>query len=334
MPSFNNIPTNIISGFLGAGKTTAIQHLIKHKPSKESWAIVVNEFGQIGVDGKLLQNDAVAVKEIPGGCLCCVASQSFSVGLNQIIKQHSPQRIIIEPTGLGHPKKLIDTLNSEYYESVLDLKAVINLLDARHLSESRYLQHETFMSQIAMADVLVANKLDQYTEKDRDVFYQFVNSFDRPKAYVQMLQHAKINIEWLDINHDQQMDANLSKTHNTHLHSNNLATIGDANWQFIEGHADDYNSISWQINNSVVFNQQYLISWLTSLRQESKVDRIKGVLRTEHGWISINMTEHESEVLTVESFMVNILEIVSYAHLLAEKLEVELRSCCLPCRDA
>jgi len=53
MSSFKNIPTNIINGFLGAGKTTAIQHLIKHKPQSESWAIVVNEFGQIGVDGKL-----------------------------------------------------------------------------------------------------------------------------------------------------------------------------------------------------------------------------------------------------------------------------------------
>jgi len=333
MSSFNNIPTNIISGFLGAGKTTAIQYLIKHKPPGESWAIVVNEFGQIGVDGKLLQSDAVAVKEIPGGCLCCVASQSFSVGLNQIIKQYSPQRIIIEPTGLGHPKKLIDTLNNEYYKPVLDLKAVINLLDARHLSEPRYLQHETFMSQIAMADVLIANKLDQYTEKDRNVFYQFVNSFDRPKTHIQMLQYAKINIEWLDINHDQQRDANLSNTHNAHSHSDNSATTGDACWQFIEGHADGYNSISWQINNSVAFNQQGLISWLTSLRQESKVDRIKGVLRIEHGWISINMTEHESEVLTVESSKDNILEIISFTHLLAEKLEVKLRSCCLSSRD-
>jgi len=333
MSSFKNIPTNIISGFLGAGKTTAIQYLIKHKPPGESWAIVVNEFGQIGVDGKLLQNDAVAVKEIPGGCLCCIASQSFSVGLNQIIKQHNPQRIIIEPTGLGHPEKLIDTLSSKHYESVLDLKAVINLLDARNLSKPRYLQHETFMSQIAIADVLVANKLDQYAEKDRDVFYQFVNSLDRPKSHIQMLQYAKINIEWLDINHDQQRVVNLSKTHNAHSHSDNSTTIGDACWQFIEGHADDYNSVSWQINNSVVFDQQELISWLTSVRQESKVDRIKGILRTKYGWISINMTEHESEVLTVESTMDNILEIISFSHLLAEKLDIELRSCCQSFRD-
>jgi G3E family GTPase len=329
MASFNNIPTNIISGFLGAGKTTAIQHLIKHKPPLESWAIVVNEFGQIGVDGKLLQNDGVAVKEIPGGCLCCVASQSFNVGLNQIIKQHRPQRIIIEPTGLGHPKKLIDTLSSEFYESVLDLKAVINLLDARNLSEPRYLQHETFMSQIAMADVLVANKLDQYTEKDREAFYQFVNSFDRPKAHIEMLQQAKINIDWLDIKHDQQRNASLSSAHSAHSHNNNLVTTVGFCWQIIEGHADGYNSISWQINNSIVFNQQDLISWLNSLRQESKVDRIKGIISTENGWLSINMTEHESEILNSDPFMDNILEIISFSHLQAEKLDAELRLSCL-----
>jgi len=329
MASFNHIPTNIISGFLGAGKTTAIQHLIKHKPKSESWAIVVNEFGQIGVDGKLLQNDDVAVKEIPGGCLCCVASQSFSVGLNQIIKQHRPQRIIIEPTGLGHPKKLIDTLSSEFYESVLDLKAVINLLDARNLSEPRYLQHETFMSQIAMADVLVANKLDQYTVVDRKTFYQLVKSFDRPKARVEMLQQAKININWLDIKHDQQRDTSLSNTHSTHSHNNNLVTNVDSFWQIIEGHADGYNSISWQINNSVVFNQQDLICWLNSLRQESKVDRIKGIVRAENSWLSINMTEHESEILKIDPCMDNILEIISFSHLQAAKLDAELRSSCL-----
>jgi len=328
MPSYNNIPTNIISGFLGAGKTTAIQHLIKHKPPSESWAIVVNEFGQIGVDGKLLQNDGVAIKEIPGGCLCCVASQSFSVGLNQIIKQHSPQRIIIEPTGLGHPKKLIDTLTSEYYESVLDLRAVINLLDARHLSESRYLQHETFMSQIAMADVLIANKLDQYTEKDRDAFYRFVNSFDRPKAHIEMLHQAKINIDWLDIQHDQQRDASFSNAHSEHSHGENVVTEMGESWQIIEGHADGYHSISWQINNSVVFNQHDLINWLNNLRQASKVDRIKGIISTNNGWLSINMTEHESEVLTIKSSRGNILEIISLSHLLAEKLDVELRLCC------
>ena len=328
MAAFTNIPTNIISGFLGAGKTTAIQHLIKHKPQSESWAIVVNEFGQIGVDGKLLQNDDVAIKEIPGGCLCCVASQSFSVGLNQIIKQYKPQRIIIEPTGLGHPKKLIDTLSNEFYKSVLDLKAVINLLDARNLSEPRYLQHETFMSQVAMADVLVANKLDQYTEKDRDSFYRFVNLFDRPKAHIEMLQQAKIDIAWLDIEHDQQREASFSSAHDMHSHSEDLAKHIDPSWQIIEGHADGYNSISWKINNPIVFNQQGLISWLNSLRKESKVERIKGLINSENGWISINMTEHESEILDIDPHTSNILEMISSAELAAEKLDAELHLNC------
>jgi len=329
MASFKNIPTNIISGFLGAGKTTAIQHLIKHKPQADSWAIVVNEFGQIGVDGKLLQNDGVAVKEIPGGCLCCVASQSFSVGLNQIIKQHKPNRIIIEPTGLGHPKKLIDTLSGEFYESVLDLKAVINLLDARNLSKPRYLQHETFMSQIAMADVLVANKVDQYTEKDREVFYQFVSGLDQPKAHIEMLQQARINISWLDIEHDQQRKVDFSTAHKMHSHSENLVKPVDATWQIIEGHADGYNSISWQLNASIVFNQENLISWLTTLRRETKLDRIKAIINTENAWLSINMTEHESEILDIDPHINNVLEMISSTHLAAEKLDAELRLNCL-----
>ena len=139
LSQFSNIPTNIISGFLGAGKTTAIRYLLENKPSSERWAVVVNEFGKVGIDGALLKNDTVEIKEIPGGCLCCVGSQSLNVGLNQIIRNVHPQRILIEPTGLGHPKRLIDSLTGGYFKSVLDLKAVICLLDARQLKNQKYL---------------------------------------------------------------------------------------------------------------------------------------------------------------------------------------------------
>ena len=73
-----NVPTNIITGFLGVGKTSAIVHLLQSKPDDERWAILVNEFGEIGVDGALLQGQSteelgVFIREVPGGCMCCAA---------------------------------------------------------------------------------------------------------------------------------------------------------------------------------------------------------------------------------------------------------------------
>ena len=81
-----NDPTNIITGFLGSGKTTAILHLLKNKPADEKWAVLVNEFGEIGVDGSLFEGknskkQGVFIREVPGGCMCCTAGLPM---------QHSP----------------------------------------------------------------------------------------------------------------------------------------------------------------------------------------------------------------------------------------------------
>ncbi|MGL6294780.1 MAG: CobW family GTP-binding protein, partial [Plesiomonas sp.] len=95
----SKIKTNLITGFLGSGKTTTIRHLLASKPEHEKWAVLVNEFGEIGIDGALLRDQGAVVKEIPGGCLCCVAGLPMQVGLNMLISQHRPDRILIEPTG-------------------------------------------------------------------------------------------------------------------------------------------------------------------------------------------------------------------------------------------
>lgn len=333
MAVFENIPTNIITGFLGSGKTTAIKHLIKSKPQSESWAVVVNEFGQIGVDGKLLQNTDVAIKEIPGGCLCCVASQSFSAGLNQIIKQQKPQRIIIEPSGLGHPKKLIETLTGEFYASVLDLRAVINLVDARNLSETRYLQHQTFIDQIKMADILVANKLDQYTEKDRINFYQFASKLESAKTHIDMCEHGEVDIDWLDFPHDKTRTAEFSHKHHMHEHGHfaDQSIVGKNNtqWQCIEGHADDYNSVGWMLQATLVFSYKNLIIWLNNLREMEGIERIKAILHSDNGWVSINMTRQESEINFIEPAASNILEMISSHQLSAKTLNAGLRITCL-----
>jgi G3E family GTPase len=79
------IPTNLIFGFLGSGKTTAIQSLLAQKPAGETWAVLVNEFGEAGIDGHLLEGQGAVVREVPGGCMCCVAGLPMQMGLNMLI---------------------------------------------------------------------------------------------------------------------------------------------------------------------------------------------------------------------------------------------------------
>ncbi|HAB24111.1 MAG TPA: hypothetical protein DCE30_04935, partial [Pantoea sp.] len=121
---------NLITGFLGSGKTTLLRHLLARKPAQENWAILVNEFGEIGIDGALLRDSGAALKEIPGGCMCCVNGLPMQVGLNMLLKQHRPDRLLIEPTGLGHPRQLLEMLSAPVYQPLLQLNATLTLLDA------------------------------------------------------------------------------------------------------------------------------------------------------------------------------------------------------------
>jgi len=98
------IPVHIISGFLGAGKTTLLKHLLQQKPEQEIWAVLMNEFGQIGVDQQLLpQDQGYAVKELLGGCLCCSSQLPMQIALSRLLSEVKPDRLFIEPTGLGIP---------------------------------------------------------------------------------------------------------------------------------------------------------------------------------------------------------------------------------------
>ena len=120
------IPTNIITGFLGVGKTSSILHLLKHKPGNERWAVLVNEFGEIGIDGSLMQgqyseNSGVFIQEVPGGCMCCVAGLPMQVALNQLLTKAKPDRLLIEPTGLGHPVEILQILSDKFYQKILRL---------------------------------------------------------------------------------------------------------------------------------------------------------------------------------------------------------------------
>lgn len=333
MTKYKNIPTNIISGFLGAGKTTAIQYLLEQKPESERWAVIVNEFGQIGIDGALLQNDSVAIKEIPGGCLCCVGSQSLSVGLNQVIRQIKPQRILIEPTGLGHPKNLIESLSGEYYKDVLDLRAVVNLLDARQLNDKRYMNHETFLAQLQLADVLVANKLDSYTEEDKQRFYDYALLCKPAKLKVAMVEQGKLLPDWLDLQHvfDRQALSSAAHEHqHQHRHHEHLldteCEIQSSDWLMVEGSANDYMSIGWQVNPLYQFREDALHDWINRVFENTAVERIKAVMHTDNGWLSINHTRSEQKTGKREAHSFSIFEIIASQQLQSSKLDVQLKS--------
>ena len=163
-----NIPTHVIAGPLGAGKTSLIKHLLAQRPAHERWAVLINEFGQIGLDAALLTQDAdgIALGEVAGGCLCCVNGAPFQIGLGRLLRKAKPDRLFIEPSGLGHPAQLLRQLSEAPWLGVLAVQPCVLVLDAQALAAGKPLpaaQQEALNN----AGLLLLNKSEGLEGGDR-----------------------------------------------------------------------------------------------------------------------------------------------------------------------
>lgn len=295
------IPVNIITGFLGVGKTTAIRHLLLNKPKEERWSVLVNEFGEIGIDGALLQDTNAQIREVPGGCICCVADLPMKIALNMLITKTNPDRILIEPTGLGHPADIISSLTGENYCDVLDLRATITLLDSRKLQDTRYTENKIFQDQIAVADVLIANKNDLADDNNRKDFQQLLQTADPAKQAWAFSTQGEINPQLLNLPRHE------AKLGHPDLHRNNLnpkREIYNNKIQLAEGQDflrrenqnQDFFSCGWLFKSQTQFNFNHLFGWLSGL----DVLRAKAVMNTDQG---VYMFNAENGVLSVNPAM-------------------------------
>ncbi len=165
----SQIPTYLIAGPLGAGKTSLIRHLLAHKPANERWAVLINEFGQIGLDQALLTTDAdgISLAEVPGGCLCCVNGVPFQVGLARLLRQARPDRLLIEPSGLGHPVELLQQLAEPPWAGVLALQPLVLVLDAAALAAGQPLPTSQ-QAALGLAGLLLLNKAEHLDATSRE----------------------------------------------------------------------------------------------------------------------------------------------------------------------
>jgi len=290
-PAAGRIAVNLITGFLGVGKTTAIGRLLSRHPGDERWAVLVNEFGEAGVDGALLEGGGAVVHEVAGGCLCCVAAPAFTTGLNRIIRQHRPDRILVEPSGLGHPAQVLETLNGPLYRGVLEVRATVCLMDARHLASPRHREHPNFQDQIHLADVLVANKTDLYAAADLRAFERFTLGLRPPKQKLARVEQGTLDPAWLDLARGQDRQAAFPEAHaflvdNAVNHGSDVpGESGD--WLLIEGAGDGYRRAGWLIRPRAPWSATALESLIAGL----EVERKKGLFLTDRGWLSVNQSD-------------------------------------------
>ncbi len=272
------IPTNIITGFLGVGKTTTIGALLAQKPVTERWAVLVNEFGKIGLDGDLLATDnrdnpSIFVQEVAGGCLCCVASVPFQVALNQLLKQARPDHLLIEPTGLGHPRQILDALSRPEYNTIIDLRATITLVDARKITDDRYRNHPTFQQQLEVADLLVAHKSDCYQSDELEQLRHYLSELGRDETPLLPASQGAIPLQWLDLPHFAITDQPPPLPTN-----------------------DPLKSCGWIYDTGTCFD----LDRLEAIIEKIDPIRLKAILQTEQGSFIFNRVDGEMNRLPLE----------------------------------
>ena len=148
-------PITLINGPLGSGKTTLLRHILAVQSGKI--AIVMNEFGEIAIDTKVIEGKNVRIAELGGGCVCCSLLGEFEAAVNEIIEKISPERIVVETTGLAEPEALVFNIQEALPQCRLD--GVVSVIDADMLIRFPELGHTTRL-QIEGADILLLNKID------------------------------------------------------------------------------------------------------------------------------------------------------------------------------
>ena len=339
-----NIPCTLVTGFLGSGKTTLINQLIATKPTDERWALLINEFGRIGVDGALLASSQdsyttndIAIREVSGGCICCTSQLPLQITLSRLLSDHHPNRLLIEPTGLAHPRELIKQLSAPHWQTALKVQAVITVLNALQWQTDKYRNHEGFQAHVRDADVLVINRYAQLSTDEKQALQTWIEKLN-----------AQVFIIWAESdNQTATIDTNTSTDYpavlNTQLSKpsfvisnqkrvniaeapktvTSLKPLSD-HFPFNKRNDIEVNSdielpyryheqqqdiilAGWRLPAHYVFNADKLQNWLLKL---PNWQRIKGVIHTSDGWVQMNFTPDSLTTSTVSAQVDSRLEII------------------------
>ena len=174
---------DIISGFLGAGKTTFIKKLLQEAVSGEQVILIENEFGEIGIDGGFLKDSGVEIREMNSGCICCSLVGDFGQSLKEVLTTYHPDRIIIEPSGVGKLSDVMKAVKDVAAEIRVTLNSAVTIVDAQKCKMYRKNFGEFFNNQIENAGTVVLSRTDIAPTEKVDLAVEIIRELN-PKAAV------------------------------------------------------------------------------------------------------------------------------------------------------
>lgn len=246
------------------GKTTAILSAFQHRPGDQRWAVLVNEFGRIGIDGPILASGGIEVREITGGCVCCTANLPLHIGLAKLVREVRPDRLFIEPTGLAHPASIVDTVRAAGLKESLALRATITLVDPRRFLAAR--NDALYLDQVRAADVLVGNFADLATEAQLEQFHERALALYPPPIVVATTTQGQLRADWLEL------------------------SASPRGWLIAPSHAHTPSEMGILWPPERIFAMDQLQESLQSFVRRPGLLRLKGVFHTQRGWLLVNAT--------------------------------------------
>lgn len=215
---------DIISGFLGAGKTTLISKLLKEALNKEQVVLIENEFGEIGIDGGFLKDSGVEIREMNSGCICCSLVGDFGASLKEVVDKYHPDRIIIEPSGVGKLSDVIKAVKDLHIENEIQLNSASTVADASKCKVYMKNFGEFFNNQIEHAGTIILSRTQNVSEDKLKKAIELIRE-KNPKAHVittpwddisgETILGAMENVTNLEL---EMLAEQAEKTHEEHEH--------------------------------------------------------------------------------------------------------------------
>ena len=290
----SKIPVTIITGFLGSGKTTLIRNLIQNADGRRL-AVIVNEFGEMGIDGEILKScctNEEDVLELSNGCLCCTVQEEFlPVMLKLMERKDTIDHIIIETSGLALPKPLLHAFNWPELKPQITVDAVVTVVDAvgqatgeicdrervqaQRLADDS-LDHETpieelFEDQLSCADLVVMTKKDLIGDVEFEAVRTIIANKVRPNVKMVTASNGVLATDiLLGINAEAENDLDSRHSHHEEDHANGLE----------HEHDDHIDSVVVEVSAS--HTPESLIEVLKELIEEHEIYRVKGFINIEN----------------------------------------------------
>jgi G3E family GTPase len=293
---------DIISGFLGSGKTTLIKKLMAEKLHDEKLVIIENEFGEIGIDGSILKESGIEVKEINSGCICCTLVGDFGKSIEEVLHKYKPDRIIIEPSGVGKLSDILKACDSLSSKDLLTINMVITVVDI--LKYKMYILNfgEFYENQIKHAKTIILSR-SQKAEADKLVKFTGEIGKLNPKANIITTPWEELNagqiISAAEQNGSAALEQQIKKVVlKKHVHPEGCK-CGCKGTQHTHHNADEFFEV-WGAETPKTYDAATLRKILENLGSTGRygnILRAKGIIQSDRSnWVQFDYVPGEFEI--------------------------------------